>query len=280
MKVFISWSGELSKKLGEAIRDWLPGVLQTVSPYFTPSDIEKGARWSQDIAKELSESQVGILCVTKENLHSDWLLFEAGALSKSLQKSHVCPVLFGIKNNDLAGPLKQFQTTEFEKNEVQKLIAVMNGQLGDHKLPSKTLDMVFDKWWPDLEERITTIMKEENGGEDTTPVRSEREVIEEILEVSRLTLNRVGRTSSLPSEAIIDLLQGFIDLHDLEASESGGYQDALDQMKRISKSLRYIVTRSRGRSPEIDEVTSRFLELSYTSASEARIAAEESEAPF
>ena len=41
MKVFISWSGQHSKKLGEALRDWLPGVLQLVTPYFTPSDIEK-----------------------------------------------------------------------------------------------------------------------------------------------------------------------------------------------------------------------------------------------
>ena len=94
MKVFISWSGQPSKRLGEALRDWLPGVLQLVTPYFTPSDIEKGTLWSTDIAKELSESQVGILCVTRDNIHSDWLLFEAGALSKSLEKSHVCPVLF------------------------------------------------------------------------------------------------------------------------------------------------------------------------------------------
>ena len=58
MKVFISWSGQHSKKLGEVLRDWLPGVLQLVTPYFTPSDIEKGTRWSTDIAKELSASQI------------------------------------------------------------------------------------------------------------------------------------------------------------------------------------------------------------------------------
>ena len=144
MKVFISWSGPHSKKLGEAIRDWLPGVLQLVIPYFTPSDIEKGTRWSTDIAKELEESKIGILCVTKDNLHSDWILFEAGALSKRLQKSLVCPILFGITNTDLAGPLKQFQTTEFEKNDFHKLMTVINAQLDEHKLPQKTLDIVFE----------------------------------------------------------------------------------------------------------------------------------------
>ena len=145
MKVFISWSGQDSKKLGEALRDWLPGVLQLVTPYFTPSDIEKGTRWSTDISRELSESQIGILCVTRDNIHNDWILFEAGALSKSLEKSHVCPVLFGITNTDLAGPLKQFQTTEFEKGDIHRLLGVINGRSGENKLPQKTLDTVFEK---------------------------------------------------------------------------------------------------------------------------------------
>ncbi len=84
-KVFISWSGELSNKLAEAVRQWLPGVLQFVKPYFTPSDIEKGARWGSDILTELDSSDIGIICLTKENLEKPWILFESGALSKTLK---------------------------------------------------------------------------------------------------------------------------------------------------------------------------------------------------
>ena len=171
MKVFISWSGPHSKKLGEALRDWLPGVLQLVTPYFTPSDIEKGTRWSTDIAKELSDSQVGILCVTRDNIHSDWLLFEAGALSKSLDKSHVCPVLFGITNTDLAGPLKQFQTTEFDKGDIHRLLGVINGRVKENKLPQKTLDAVFEKWWPDLEVKINQILAVVGGTRGAGSIR-------------------------------------------------------------------------------------------------------------
>ena len=181
MKVFISWSGQPSKRLGEALRDWLPGVLQLVTPYFTPSDIEKGTLWSTDIAKELSDSQIGILCVTRDNIQSDWLLFEAGALSKSLEKSHVCPVLFGITNTDLTGPLKQFQTTDFEKGDIHRLLGVINGRIGESKLPQKTLDTVFEKWWPDLEEKINQILA--TAGEPDEPVRSDRELLVEILQL-------------------------------------------------------------------------------------------------
>ena len=145
MKVFISWSGSLSGKLGEALRDWLPSVLQMVKPYFTPSDIEKGTRWANEIGKELELSEVGILCITRDNLHSEWVLFEAGALSKSLDKAYVCPILFGMRNTDLAGPLKQFQTTEFNKDDFYKLLGVINSRVADNKLPQKTLDNIFEK---------------------------------------------------------------------------------------------------------------------------------------
>lgn len=111
MRVFISWSGEQSKQFAEALREWVPQVIQAARPYFTPNDIEKGARWLADIASELEASDLGLLCLTRDSLNSDWLLFEAGALSKSLDKSRVCPILFGISDADLTGPLKQFQNT-------------------------------------------------------------------------------------------------------------------------------------------------------------------------
>ncbi len=41
MDVFISWSGELSKKIAEAIRDWIPCVIQAVKPYYSPDDISR-----------------------------------------------------------------------------------------------------------------------------------------------------------------------------------------------------------------------------------------------
>ena len=81
-KVFISWSGDLSRKLGETLRDWLPSALQYVKPYFTPEDIEKGAKWSSEIAKELESANIGIICLTRDNTEKPWILFEAGALSK------------------------------------------------------------------------------------------------------------------------------------------------------------------------------------------------------
>lgn len=278
MKVFISWSGDQSRKYAEAIRDWLPGVLQMVTPYFTPTDIDKGTRWSTEIAKELDTSQVGIICVTRDNLHADWILFEAGALSKSLDKAHVCPIIFGISNTDLSGPLKQFQTTAFEKSDIHKLIVVINNKLGDNKLASKTLDTVFDKWWPDLQEKVDAISK--TVLEPKEPVRNDRELIEEILILTRANSTAHARPS-LSTKAIQDLFEAHIQLHDDQAEEISGYQDVLNLLEVSKKPLSHIATKYKGTSKAMDETIERFNKLEYKSATlKAQEEADNEEVPF
>ena len=86
MKVFISWSGERSRSIAEALREWLPDVIQAVKPWLSAEDIDKGARWSSDLAHELEDAHVGVICLTPENLEEPWIHFEAGALSKTTRK--------------------------------------------------------------------------------------------------------------------------------------------------------------------------------------------------
>lgn len=134
MKVFISWSGERSKAVAEALHDWLPNVIQTVRPWVSLADIEKGTRWSTDIAAQLEECRIGLICLTPENLSAPWLLFEAGALSKTLEKTFVCPYLVNLQPADVRGPLSQFQMTTAEKEETRKLLHTINKALGEQAL--------------------------------------------------------------------------------------------------------------------------------------------------
>ena len=143
MDVFISWSGERSGKVAEALHNWLPSVIQSVSPFMSASGIEKGSRWSSEIANRLEKSQFGLICLTPENLEAPWLLFEAGALSKSIGNSRVVPYLYEVSIAQLQGPLTQFQAALAEKEPTRDTIRSINTALGDEGLEASTQSTWF-----------------------------------------------------------------------------------------------------------------------------------------
>jgi hypothetical protein len=73
MQVFISWHGEVSKMVAEALREWLPYVIQGVTPFMSAQDIQKGDTWFGEISAKLDSSTVGILCLTPDALEADWI---------------------------------------------------------------------------------------------------------------------------------------------------------------------------------------------------------------
>lgn len=55
MLVFVSWSGHRSKVVAGALQGWLEQVIQAVEPWIS-SDIDKGTRWSPEMADRLEWS--------------------------------------------------------------------------------------------------------------------------------------------------------------------------------------------------------------------------------
>ena len=159
MKVFISWSGNKSRKIAEVFKEWLPLVIQIIKPFHSSEDINKGARWNTDVANELENSRYGILCITKENLNEPWITFEAGALSKNTDKSIVCPFLFDVEMSDVNEPISQFQCTIFEKEDVKKLVKTLNKESG-RSINDANLETIFDSCYPKLEEKLNKLKDE------------------------------------------------------------------------------------------------------------------------
>ena len=237
-KVFISWSGDLSKKLAEEVRLWLPGVLQFVKPYFTPNDIEKGTRWSTEIASELESSNAGIICLTKDNINKPWILFEAGALSKNFGKANVCTILFNLDNADLTGPLTSFQATKFDKTDFKKLLITINNTGSESKLESAVLNDVFEMWWPKLEQKISEILK--NHVESSpNALRSERDILEEVLELARISTKRFPRGRDISRNAVRRLIDNFTEMQYRLIKYGGGKESMIfyDEMSMVVKDL-------------------------------------------
>jgi hypothetical protein len=153
LHVFLSWSGQRSKSVAQALRDWLPLVIQSVHPWFSPDDIDKGARWLNELSAQLEKQRVGIICVTSENQAAPWLLFEAGALSKALDASRVCPLVLDMEPTELKGPLSQFQATRTTKTDIRALLSTLSRQL-DNPVADAHLDTLHEVLWPKLEMKL------------------------------------------------------------------------------------------------------------------------------
>ncbi|TFD96426.1 TIR domain-containing protein [Dysgonomonas capnocytophagoides] len=209
MKVFISWSGNKSHRVALVFRDWLPSVIQSIEPYVSSEDIDKGARWSTDIAKELEDSTFGILCVTKENMEAPWLSFEAGALSKTMDSSFVSPFLFDIKRSEVKGPILQFQSTIFQKEDIKKLLCTLNKACAEGSIPDGRLNKAFEVWYPTLEEELNKIkdVQEESDDEkdQNNAISHSSEILEEILDLSRNNQRLLRNPDTKIHESIEDL---------------------------------------------------------------------------
>ena len=215
MKVFISWSGLRSKHVAEQLRNWIPKVLQAVKLWMSDEDISTGTRWSAEIASELEMSKVGIVCITPENQHNPWLMFEAGALSKTLSETFVCPYLYDLTPSQLSGPMSQFQATLATKDGTAKIIQTLNKALDDSQIVGSELDEIFDVWWPKLEEKLSKVPNVEK--EDIVE-RSNENILEEILSNSREQMRREDiRLNAFEKreqkfETFTQSFEGFLDL--------------------------------------------------------------------
>jgi hypothetical protein len=67
-----------------------------VKPWMSSENILAGARWNPEVVGHLSKTRFGVICVTPENLSSPWLVFEVGALAKTIEETYVCPYLVGL----------------------------------------------------------------------------------------------------------------------------------------------------------------------------------------
>jgi hypothetical protein len=193
MKVFISWSGEPSRSVAVALRDWLQSVIQSIEPYVSTEDIEKGASWFPEIAQQLNDTNFGIICLTKANAGSRWLNFEAGALFKSVGNvvSRVSPFLIDLRASELEGPLAHLQATESNRDDVAKLLKSIDAHSGQSIGPDR-VDRAVTRWWSDLEQQLEAA-RELAASQPRPEPRATDSMIEEVLELTRGIERRIHR---------------------------------------------------------------------------------------
>ncbi len=182
MKVFISWSGPRGRYVAEKLRSWLPDVIQATQPWMSERDISAGARGLPEIGAQLSETNFGIICLTRSNQHAPWLLFESGALAKTLEDTFVVPYLIDMEPSDVQGPLAQFQAKRWNKEGTLELVRSVNRAFGKDALEEERVKRLFERSWPELQTAFEGIPVTEGATEQRRP---SEEILGEVLEVVR-----------------------------------------------------------------------------------------------
>jgi hypothetical protein len=182
VKVFISWSGEPSRSIARALDSWLESVVQAVDVWMSDEEISSGQRWNEAITKSLDETDFGIVCVTRANQHAPWLIFEAGALTKSVNEGCVVPLCIDLKSAEVTGPLSGFQGRSLDEDGVRRLVQDLN-EAAEKKMPKERLDGIFKNMWPDLEAAIREAMQQAPVAQE--PQRSVQDMVAEVVETVR-----------------------------------------------------------------------------------------------
>lgn len=207
MKVFLSWSGDLSHRVALVLKAWLPNVIQQLDPFESSEDIEKGARWATELGRVLDECSYGIVCLTRTSLNSPWVNFESGALSKHVDNSRVSTFLLGLSPKDVSYPLAQFQHTDYAEADVKKLLESVNRHLPGGPISQSLLDNAFNMWWPELQKQLDPLAEEASQEDIERPHAVEatkEDTLEQILELvreqHRLVSSQVNRRHFLEED--------------------------------------------------------------------------------
>ena len=185
--------------MAEALRAWLPMVIQAVEPWMSNRDADKGIRWEKKIDEEL-KTRFGIFCLTTENLDSRWLNYEAGAIASEADKAYVWTYILDFEPEDLRGPLSQFNHTRAEKEDTRKLILTINRALENRALDETRLNEAFETYWPRLDEQLKRPVPTQ---ENRRPSLAEmtQEILVSIRKVER-SLRLVGSSPMAPYQTL------------------------------------------------------------------------------
>jgi hypothetical protein len=174
MSVFISWSGKdpASYRVAVLLKEFIPKVIQRTD-CFVSTDTQAGAPWADIIFKELQSRNIGLVCVTRENLTSPWLNFEAGAIAKNVGVARMCPVLVNLPASDVPPPLSSFQMKSLKKEDVLSICKMVNSERGDQELTREALEDAFEARWEEFEKDLTEALKDLPASKKTQ--RTDRE---------------------------------------------------------------------------------------------------------
>jgi TIR domain len=178
-------------------------VVSEAEPWMSDEDIGSGARWNDEVATALEETDFGIICLTEANLERSWMIFEAGALAKRLDVARVVPLCIDLPPSDVTGPLAAFQGRRLNEVDLKRLVHDLNAT-SEKPRAKDQVETIFGAMWPTLEADIARNGKQPGSSVvaasfDAEPQRTAQDMLAELVDRVR-RLERDGSTPAARSD--------------------------------------------------------------------------------
>jgi diguanylate cyclase (GGDEF)-like protein len=206
MQVFISWSGDQSRSVAEALEKAIRHIVRGASTFISTHDIDPGERWETRVSEELEKSNHAVLCITRDNQTAPWLNYEAGALGRLVGTSKVIPYTLGFPPSELkSGPLARFQGVQNDEPGTWNLMKSLN-QSSASPDDDGFLREDFDVWFPRLRDTMTELLAS-NPAARRASASDERELLLEIRQDIRRLIHLNHSRASTGVHDAIELLE-------------------------------------------------------------------------
>lgn len=153
MKVFLAWSGSKSREVATALVTLLRDVIPSAKPWISTENVQAREDWRQEISRNLNSADFGVVCFTRENRQSPWLLYEVGALAA---RSEVLPYLIDLRSVDVPPPVAHLTAAQADKDGTWTIIETINAGAARLRLPKDKLRRNFESHWVDFELALGT----------------------------------------------------------------------------------------------------------------------------
>lgn len=156
MNVFLSWSGDYSKKISKELKNELEAIFENenITVFMSEEDIHSGTKWYDVIETNLKEADCLILCLTKENIKSPWVYFEAGGVAVRSHTANVIPLLFNV-TIDSKSPLTNFNNVKFDSIHYVKMLEDIRDKGNFNALSKNQFNTIVNKSFKKLCSKIS-----------------------------------------------------------------------------------------------------------------------------
>lgn len=115
--LFVSWSGDHARNIGENIRSLFDKFEQTFKVFLSSRDIQTAMIWQENLLINLHNADDGIVIFSQESIKSDWLLHESAVLSSRTKALTI--FLLGAPAELLPQPLRRFQHARLSRESLE-----------------------------------------------------------------------------------------------------------------------------------------------------------------